>query len=82
MFWSEKSMITTETAVNNIRFTQHKSTRETVLNTSKHTHTQETERDRVREKQAKTKTNKQALWPKPPCQCWYLFWALFFHFAV
>ncbi len=56
LFWSEKSMITTETAVNNIRFTQHKSTRETVLNTSKHTHTHTG--DRKRQSEGETGKNK------------------------
>ena len=44
-------------------FTQHKSTRETVLNTS--THGYETEKTRREgERGKKTKTNKQSLWPK------------------
>lgn len=49
---SERSTVTMDTMVNNIRFTQHKSTRETVLNTSTQT------RDRKRRSEGERGKNK------------------------
>ena len=65
-------------------FTQHESTRETVLNTSTHgyeTEEEDTARGWKRQKKTKQRQINRACGQKPPCQRWYLFWALFFQFG-
>lgn len=77
--WRDRSTFTMKTMVNN-RFTQHKSTRETVLNKSKHTHMRQKETIRGKERQKQGEIHR-ACGQKPPCQRWYLFWTLFFQFG-